>query len=234
MFFESPLRRPVLIGVPLPSILFDLQVLGRAALENAELLPEEVLAPEEVLPLAVEPLLGVRQGLLERVLTGDLVWGETRRCRLQRLDIDDAAVQGAPLGHGVPEAGSGVLLLQVAQPVSQTLVLLGELRKVGNLRRLVLGRLSGGAAGYLNWADLAHLEVLPGLTALRLPEHGRLLLAEHLRSPGGVSRCKFARNRRISDDRAAVLPHGRSAAPLTLAGAALATTRRGARPSLIE
>lgn len=53
LFFVPPLGRPVLIGVPLPSLLFDLQVLRSAALENAELLPEEVLAPEEVLPLAV-------------------------------------------------------------------------------------------------------------------------------------------------------------------------------------
>lgn len=136
-----------------------------------------------------------------------LLGGETGRRRLQ---VDDATIDNAPLSvlEAIPP-DAGELLLQVAQPVSQALVLLGELRKVGDLGRLWLFDSSDVERAV---TDLAHLQVLARLTALRLLEHGSLLLAEHVGTLRRVhDSCHLVRQTisRVHGrrDRAAVLPH---------------------------
>lgn len=77
----------------------------------------------------------------------------------------------------------------MAQLIPEPLVLLGELSKVGNLIFLLeLGSSNVQRAG----AHLSHLEVFACLTALRLLEHGRLLLPEVFGALGRVhNSCNF-------------------------------------------
>ena len=59
LIFEAALGISIFVVVSLTPLLFDGEVLGMPTLQDAQLLAEKGLLPEELLPLAVEPFFSV-------------------------------------------------------------------------------------------------------------------------------------------------------------------------------